>query len=88
MKTIARVYGLGVVTGMILVVLLALAAGADAITQFGMRYHAVEDGFELAMRHWQWEATPAMAEAPVQTPEPKVAKAPEQKAAKLRTVRR
>jgi hypothetical protein len=42
--------------------LLALYAGGEAITQVGIRLVAIEQGFALAQRHWQFEATPAHAE--------------------------
>ena len=37
----------------------ALYLGGENIAQAGLRLAAIEQGFSLAIRHWQFEATPA-----------------------------
>jgi hypothetical protein len=39
----------------------ALYAGGENLAQAGFRLAAIEQGFALAARHWQFEATPAQA---------------------------
>ncbi len=56
-KRLAVAFGLGAA----LPLLTALYAGGENVAQFGFRLAAVEQGFALAARHWQFEATPAQA---------------------------
>lgn len=37
---------------------LALYLGGETVAQAGLRLAAIEQGFALAQRHWQFEATP------------------------------
>jgi hypothetical protein len=37
----------------------ALYLGGENLAQVGLRLAAIEQGFSLAARHWQFEATPA-----------------------------
>lgn len=56
----------------------ALYVGGENVAQAGLRLAAIEQGFSLASRHWQFEATPAQ-EATVarwDEPAPAVAKKP------------
>lgn len=59
MKKTLAVFGLGVS----LPLLLALYLGGENLTQAGIRLTAIEQGFSLACRHWQFEATPAHEDA-------------------------
>ena len=54
-KRLAVAFGLGAVMPL----LLALYAGGENVAQAGLRLAAIEQGFALASRHWQFEATPA-----------------------------
>jgi hypothetical protein len=54
-KRIAVAFGLGAVTPL----LCALYLGGETLAQAGLRLAAIEQGFALASRHWQFEATPA-----------------------------
>lgn len=54
-KRIAVAFGLGTV----LPLLCALYLGGENVAQAGLRLAAIEQGFSLAARHWQFEATPA-----------------------------
>jgi hypothetical protein len=54
-KRLAVAFGLGAVTPL----LCALYFGGEALAQAGFRLAAIEQGFALASRHWQFEATPA-----------------------------
>jgi hypothetical protein len=47
-------FGLGVSTPLVF----ALYFGGEAVAQAGLRLAAIEQGFALAARHWQFEATP------------------------------
>ena len=48
-------FGLGVSTPLVF----ALYLGGETVAQAGLRLAAIEQGFALAARHWQFEATPA-----------------------------
>lgn len=54
-KRLAVAFGLGAA----LPLLGALYLGGENIAQAGLRLAAIEQGFALASRHWQFEATPA-----------------------------
>ena len=54
-KRLAIAFGLGAVTPF----LCALYLGGETVAQAGLRLAAIEQGFALAARHWQFEATPA-----------------------------
>ncbi len=54
-KRIAVAFGLGAVMPL----LCALYLGGENVAQAGLRLAAIEQGFSLAARHWQFEATPA-----------------------------
>ncbi len=54
-KQIAAAFGLGTVMPL----LCALYLGGENVAQAGLRLAAIEQGFSLASRHWQFEATPA-----------------------------
>ena len=54
-KRIAVAFGLGAAMPL----LCALYLGGETLTQVGLRLAAIEQGFALASRHWQFEATPA-----------------------------
>ncbi len=58
MKRLAMAFGLGAAMPL----LVALWLGGETIAQGGMRLHSLEQGFALAMRHHQWEATVAPEE--------------------------
>ena len=55
MKRFAVAFGLGAA----LPFLGALWLGGENLAQVGFRLAAIEQGFALASRHWQFEATPA-----------------------------
>ena len=52
---LAVAFGLGAALPLVC----ALYAGGENIAQAGLRLAAIEQGFALASRHWQFEATPA-----------------------------
>ena len=54
-KRLAMAFGLGAT----LPLLCALYLGGEAVAQAGLRLAAIEQGFALASRHWQFQATPA-----------------------------
>lgn len=54
-KRLAMAFGLGAA----LPLLGALYLGGENLAQAGLRLAAIEQGFALASRHWQFEATPA-----------------------------
>jgi len=54
MKRLVMAFGLGVLAPLFFAVWL----GGENLAQVGMRLAAIEGGFRLAARHWQWEATP------------------------------
>lgn len=54
-KRIAMAFGLGASMPL----LCALWLGGETLAQAGLRLAAIEQGFALASRHWQFEATPA-----------------------------
>lgn len=54
-KRIAAAFGLGAAMPL----LGALWLGGENVAQAGLRLAAIEQGFSLASRHWQFEATPA-----------------------------
>lgn len=54
-KRLAVAFGLGAATPL----LGALYLGGENLAQAGLRLAAIEQGFALATRHWQFEATPA-----------------------------
>lgn len=54
-KRLAVAFGLGTT----LPLLCALYLGGENLAQVGLRLAAIEQGFSLASRHWQFEATPA-----------------------------
>lgn len=56
-KRLAMAFGLGVAMPL----LCALYVGGENVAQAGFRLAAIEQGFALAARHWQFEATPAQA---------------------------
>ena len=55
MKRIAAAFGIGAAMPL----LGALWLGGENLAQMGLRLAAIEQGFSLASRHWQFEATPA-----------------------------
>ena len=55
MKRLAVAFGLGVAMPFFG----ALWLGGENLAQAGFRLAAIEQGFSLASRHWQFEATPA-----------------------------
>jgi len=56
-KRLAMAFGLGAAMPL----LCALYVGGENVAQAGFRLAAIEQGFALAARHWQFEATPAQA---------------------------
>jgi hypothetical protein len=54
-KRLAVAFGLGAAMPLIC----ALYVGGENLAQAGLRLAAIEQGFALASRHWQFEATPA-----------------------------
>lgn len=54
-KRLAVAFGLGAAMPL----LCALYLGGENVAQAGLRLAAIEQGFSLAARHWQFEATPA-----------------------------
>lgn len=54
-KRIAMAFGLGATMPL----LCAVWLGGETLAQAGLRLAAIEQGFALASRHWQFEATPA-----------------------------
>jgi hypothetical protein len=54
-KRLAVAYGLGAAMPLVC----AIYLGGETIAQAGLRLAAIEQGFALASRHWQFEATPA-----------------------------
>ncbi|MCC6766324.1 MAG: hypothetical protein IT293_16820 [Deltaproteobacteria bacterium] len=54
-KRFAMAFGLGAATPL----LAALWLGGENLAQAGLRLAAIEQGFSLASRHWQFEAAPA-----------------------------
>jgi len=56
-KRLAMAFGLGAAMPLVC----ALYVGGEKLAQFGFRLAAIEQGFALASRHWQFEATPAQA---------------------------
>lgn len=69
-KRLVAAFGLGAV----LPLFGALWLGGENLAQAGLRLAAIEQGFSLAARHWQFEATPsheielARWDAPESTP--------------------
>lgn len=65
-------FGLGASTPL----LFALYLGGENVAQAGLRLAAIEQGFSLAARHWQFEATPAheITVAQLEEPPPSVRK--------------
>lgn len=69
-KRIAAAFGLGAAMPLVG----ALWLGGENVAQAGLRLAAIEQGFSLASRHWQFEATPAHEielarwDAPASTP--------------------
>ena len=57
-------------TGAVTPLLCALYLGGENIAQAGLRLAAIEQGFSLASRHWQFEATPAQEIAVAQWNDP------------------
>lgn len=55
MKKYAAIF----LAGFVAPIVLALYAGGENLAQVGLRLAAVEQGFALASRHWQFEASPA-----------------------------
>lgn len=80
-KRLAVAFGFGAVTPL----LCALYFGGENVAQAGLRLAAIEQGFALASRHWQFEATPAHQievarwDAPVQTAPAKKASPPKRR---------
>jgi hypothetical protein len=60
-KRLAVAFGLGAAMPL----LGALWLGGENLAQAGLRLAAIEQGFALASRHWQFEATPAHASVEV-----------------------
>jgi hypothetical protein len=54
-KRLAFAFGLGAAMPLVC----ALYLGGENVAQAGLRLAAIEQGFALASRHWQFEATPA-----------------------------
>lgn len=81
-KHLAYAFGLGAVMPL----LVALYFGGESVAQAGFRLAAIEQGFQLASRHWQFEATPAHdAELAVaRWDEPAAAKKPDARSGKRR----
>lgn len=65
-KRLAIAFGLGSVMPLVC----ALYIGGENLAQLGLRLAAIEQGFALASRHWQFEATPAQAVAVARWDEP------------------
>ena len=53
-KQLAMAFGLGAAMPL----LSALYLGGETVAQAGFRLAAIEQGFALATRHWQFEAVP------------------------------
>lgn len=81
-KRLAVAFGFGAA----LPLLCALYLGGENLAQAGLRLAAIEQGFALAARHWQFEATPAheITVARWDEPQPAPAVAKKAKAAKRR----
>ncbi len=58
-KRLAIAFGLGTALPLVC----ALYIGGENLAQLGLRLAAIEQGFALASRHWQFEATPSQAVA-------------------------
>lgn len=54
-KRLVVAFGLGAALPLVS----ALYLGGENLAQAGLRLAAIEQGFVLASRHWQFEATPA-----------------------------
>ena len=65
-KRLAAAFGLGAVMPLFC----ALYLGGENLAQVGFRLAAIEQGFSLASRHWQFEATPAQEVAVARWDEP------------------
>jgi len=78
-KQLAMAFGIGAT----LPFLCALYLGGENVAQAGLRLAAIEQGFSLAARHWQFEATPAheVTLARWDAPQPASAEAKKAKAA-------
>ena len=74
-KRLAMAFGFGAT----LPLLCALYAGGENVAQAGLRLAAIEQGFALAARHWQFEATPAHEIELARWHEPDVVPAPVKK---------
>ncbi len=81
-KRLAVAFGLGAALPLVC----ALYLGGENLAQAGLRLAAIEQGFALASRHWQFEATPAheITVARWDEPRPAPAKAKSPNAAKRR----
>jgi hypothetical protein len=79
-KRLAIAFGLGAVTPL----LGALFLGGENLAQAGFRLAAIEQGFALAARHWQFEATPAHEQVVARWDEPLPAAAKKPTAGKRR----
>lgn len=77
-KRIAMAFGLGAAMPL----LCALWLGGETLAQAGLRLAAIEQGFALASRHWQFEATPAHDVEVATWSEPEPAPAKPKKAAR------
>lgn len=77
MKRLAVAFGLGAVMPLFG----ALWLGGENLAQAGFRLAAIEQGFALAGRHWQFEATPAHEMTMARWDEPSPASAPAKKPA-------
>ncbi len=75
-KRLAMAFGLGAT----LPLLSALYLGGETVAQAGLRLAAIEQGFALASRHWQFQATPAHDIELARWDEPAAAPAPVKKA--------
>ena len=77
-KRIVMAFGLGASMPL----LCALWLGGETVAQAGLRLAAIEQGFALASRHWQFEATPAHEETLARWDEPAPAPAKKPKGAR------
>ena len=75
-KRLAIAFGLGAAMPFVC----ALYLGGENVAQAGLRLAAIEQGFALASRHWQFEATPAEQIAVARWDEPRPAAPPMKKA--------
>lgn len=76
MRSLIKQLGLAFAAGVLTPLLVALYLGGETLAQAGLRLTAIEQGFALASRHWQFEASPAHETVVAQIEEPAGAKKP------------